>query len=111
MPSLHTYIAGVKFREGGLAHLAKLSPEATFTLVLDPENTYDANAVKVMSGEFHLGYVPQVVSRNVAKIVREGRVISCVRYDAKAGIEISFRESEEAAGGGGTPLSSGGGSK
>lgn len=68
---IRTHIAGNKFRnvEDQLA-LARLEAGAPLTLVPEPTNPYDPNAVKVhtAAGNF-IGYVPREFSSDVASMV------------------------------------------
>ena len=66
MTSLRFRIAGVSFegRQEMLKELASfLEPEGfeniSVQLVAEPDNVYDANAIKVVFGNMHLGYVPK----------------------------------------------------
>lgn len=64
------YIAGVQFRPTSSQKLLKeLEVGDELTLELEPTNQYDANAVKIISGEEHLGYVPKKFSAEVSAMI------------------------------------------
>lgn len=55
MQILYTHIAGIPHRKP-----ASLPPVGTLlTLVHEPTNAYDPNAIKVMWDAIHLGYIPK----------------------------------------------------
>lgn len=58
-------IAGVKFR--GIEEQVRarnLAEGEIVQLVAEPDNKYDPNAIKVMSGELLLGYVPKRINQH-----------------------------------------------
>jgi len=89
MPFHQTYIAGVKFRPGADEVLSKLDPGAELSLQPEPTNPYDPNAVKVMSGTRHIGYVPKDLSADVAAKISAGHVTGC-RLKLGKVIDIEF---------------------
>lgn len=89
----NTYIAGVKFRDGAADYLAELDRDATFTLEPEPTNKYDPNAVKVMHGEKHLGYVPKDLAPLVCRRIAAGLIDRVTRRgETNSGIDIHYRE-------------------
>lgn len=48
-------------------------------LVPEPSNQYDRNAVKVVIGQWHIGYVPREISAEVAAILGGGQGVAPVR--------------------------------
>lgn len=59
MPKMLTYIAGVSYKEGAFARLQSLKSGHRLSLVREPQNQYDKNAVAVFDTDgLHLGYVP-----------------------------------------------------
>ena len=42
------------------------------SLEREPENKHDKNAIKVMVGNIHLGYVPKKLARKMAKLLDNG---------------------------------------
>ncbi|KKL96907.1 hypothetical protein LCGC14_1839800 [marine sediment metagenome] len=90
-----TYIAGVKFRPGAAEILAGLDEAAAFDLVPEPQNIHDTNAVKIMHGDHHVGYVPRDLSAEVSRALSDNRVDKCCRRAGSksgTGIEIHFTE-------------------
>ena len=64
------FIAGVQFRPLEAKESFK-GQEVGDELLLErePDNKYDPNAVKILSGEFHVGYVPKKFSSEVAALM------------------------------------------
>lgn len=54
---MKTTIAGIPHRKPDLTLLALGD---LVSLVPEPENKFDPNAIKVMHGETHLGYIPKI---------------------------------------------------
>lgn len=52
-----THIAGIPHRN---PDLSKLSVGQELSLVPEPENKFDPNAIKVMADSSHLGYIPKM---------------------------------------------------
>lgn len=50
-----THITGIPHRK---PDLSKLSVGQKLTLVAEPHNAFDPNAIKIMSDAVHLGYIP-----------------------------------------------------
>lgn len=77
MPSVQTKVVGVTFRDGypGTFHKwAQLSRDRypKCTLKRDPDNAVDPNAVKVMVGRRHVGFVPAELTVRVAAVMDDG---------------------------------------
>lgn len=75
MQILYTHIVGIPHRKP-----AKLPPVGTIvTLVHEPTNAYDPNAIKVMWDGIHLGYIPKNETATVKSFGwTEMRVAECV---------------------------------
>lgn len=71
-----TFIAGVKFRPGANVHLDSLEEGTDLTLVPEPTNKYDRHAIKVMSGDMFVGYVPKDLAEDVGKTIAAGKLVS-----------------------------------
>jgi hypothetical protein len=64
------YIAGVQFRPQSSQNLIKELEEGDeLTLKLEPTNQYDPNAVMIVSGDEHLGYVPKKFSAEISAMI------------------------------------------
>jgi hypothetical protein len=65
-------------RQTALEHLMKYQPdEIKFTLIAEPENPYDKNAVAVMtsvkgSKDYKIGYIPSITAPVVSAILNKG---------------------------------------
>lgn len=57
-----------------LAHVASLQPGASLTLVPEPGNARDPNAVAVHSATLHIGYVPRFLARDVVTLLKRLKV-------------------------------------
>ncbi len=68
---LHCYIAGLQYYEV-LEVWKKLEIGQELSLVPEPENRYDHNAVMVAFEGKKLGYLPRSENRHVAKILNAG---------------------------------------
>ncbi|MDR7113745.1 hypothetical protein J2X03_003645 [Microbacterium trichothecenolyticum] len=62
----------LRLPEGGVT-------QQTAHLVPEPSNQYDKDAVKVVIGRWHIGYVPKEISAEVANAVRAGQGTAPVR--------------------------------
>lgn len=61
MKLLRTHIAGIPHRKpASLPNVGDI-----VTLVPEPQNPYDANAIKVLHGDVHLGYIPKTETATV----------------------------------------------
>lgn len=54
------------------------------TLVPEPENPYDPNAIKVMVGDILIGYIPKGKTAEVKNLMDEGRLLN-VSYEITGG--------------------------
>lgn len=61
------YIAGFKFHEGMLK-IEDIDEDDTVTLVPDPDNPYDENAIEVQHEGDMIGFVPKAVNQNLTHI-------------------------------------------
>lgn len=65
--------AGVKFYQTELAQLYRKDWEdIDIELVLEPENKYDPNAIKIIADGLHVGYVPALIAQVMAKQLADG---------------------------------------
>lgn len=62
---IRIFVAGVPHRK---PDLSKLTIGSKVSLVTEPENKFDANAIKVCYGAIHLGYVPKMETQNVKNL-------------------------------------------
>jgi hypothetical protein len=52
-------VAGITFRIKDMPALAHMYPRGPVVITPEPDNKYDAKALKVLWGEVHIGYVPK----------------------------------------------------
>jgi hypothetical protein len=93
---------GVNFRPAETKEIVRaLEIDDELRLERDPENSYDANAIKVLNddGEF-LGFVEKDVAAEIADRLDNGDECTCVVVgflsDIKPQLEITFAEDESA---------------
>ena len=73
-----TAVSGTSFRQKALEHLTRYTADqVTFTLVREPENIHDHNAVAVMasvngSAAYKIGYIPSTTAPVVSAILNNG---------------------------------------
>jgi hypothetical protein len=74
------FIAGVQFRPKGdiAAATNKLKAGDHLTLVPEPTNKFDPNAIQITTGELFLGYVPKKFSSEVSGLLGIGAEINCI---------------------------------
>lgn len=95
------YIAGVKFHDLP-RHIRDLEKGTELTLVPEPTNPYDPNAVKIFWGEIFCGYVPAKFSAEISGLIEIGVELSCVVTQVNVSakpwemcqVEISTEEEE-----------------
>lgn len=63
------YLAGVQFRPNAVAVLNELNEGDILDLEPEPTNKYDPNAIKILSGVEHVGYVPKTLSAEIATMI------------------------------------------
>lgn len=94
MPAHKTHIAGVKFRNGAADLLKSLEHRTNLTLVPDPGNKFDPNAIKVMHGAEHVGFVTRDLAPEVGQLLAAGRVTHA-QLLGNQGLEIGFTDETE----------------
>ena len=76
MDSKEFYIAGVKFHQMGTV-IKELDEGMELDLLPEPDNKFDANAVKIMYEDVMCGYVPKTISADVAAALELGKELIC----------------------------------
>lgn len=89
MPKHTAHIAGTKHR-GTDNYVKALAAETPLVLEPEPTNKYDPHAVKVIHDGRHIGYVPRDLSKDVAKICNEARLVSA-KIDETRRLIIEYR--------------------
>lgn len=81
-------VAGTSFRQNDVMKVQK-GDEAM--LIPDPRNPYDENAIKVMVGKRHVGYVPKDQAPTLGEAIKEGcKIIATVHGREKPVRSESF---------------------
>lgn len=90
-------LVGMKHR-GSEAFVAELPPDEPLTLVREPDNRFDSNAVQVWARGRHVGYVSKDQNANLAKFIDSyGGVVAIMGMDAGGGnVEASRGKSIDA---------------
>ena len=70
--------------------IGRLAPGVRLTLVREPRNPFDADAVAVHLGTLRLGYVPRMASAGVAALLDGGRAVT-----ATVGRRLDVEDAEE----------------
>lgn len=92
MPHHQTRIAMVKPTEAQRERYRKLIGEHRLTLVPEPTNPYDPNAVQIHHDGVMIGYVPRDLAAEVGRLHAAGRVTHVKPRDEGSGIEIHYEE-------------------
>ena len=94
MPTIDTYIAGVKFYPGVGVMLRQLARGTELILLTDPDNKFDATAVKIFYKETHIGHIPAFLSKKVTDIINNDQ-FEKIGKDEGVLITIYYKEDEE----------------
>ena len=94
MPTIDTYIAGVKFYPGVGVMLRQLARGTELILETDPDNKFDPTAVKIFHKETHIGHIPAFLSKKVTNIINNGQ-LEKIKKDEGVLITIYYKEDEE----------------
>lgn len=95
MPSFTTTLAGANFRPSEARDMCKsLDIGEQLTLIPDPENPYDSNAVQVHAYGVFIGFIPKGDNNAVFAALERGEEVSCEVVGAMSGLkpvlEITF---------------------
>ncbi|NFN85877.1 DNA-binding protein [Clostridium sporogenes] len=82
------YLAGPRHYIGcegiDCAKAENLEVEGTLQLVLEPENKFDSNAIKVLNvNSVHIGYVPRFYSESIINLLNKGYTYECNIYEVQ----------------------------
>lgn len=90
--TISTKVVGVTF-DNRQELIARLTIDTKIKLVRDPENPYDSNAIKVVTGTTceQIGFIKRELAAELALLMDKG-------YDAKASISALTGEGQEALG-------------
>ena len=100
MKTLQFEVAGIKFHKADYRAAHPVRGDR-LTLVLEPGNLYDPEAVKIMKGERHLGYVPRAHNkdRELQAALRERpRAVECsvdASWDNGCWVTVNIKEPNE----------------
>ena len=65
-----TNVAGVSYRQEAVSSCFE---EQSITLVRDPSNPHDKNAIMVFAGNEHIGFIPRDMNKGFAEYMDSGR--------------------------------------
>lgn len=72
-------VVGMHFRGGGAKDVAAAMTEATpIVLEPEPENQFDAYAIKVLVGDMHIGYIERGQAAWITPLLEEGAAATAV---------------------------------
>ena len=82
------YLAGPRHHIGcegtECAKAENLEVEDKLQLVLEPENKFDSNAIKVLNADtVHIGYVPRFYSESITNLINKGYSYNCNIYEVQ----------------------------
>ena len=78
-------VAGITFALDRMPTLKQSRPSGAVYFVAEPDNEYDANAVKIQLADgTDIGYVPKGAYQDIAKEVNEGVIVEYKYYDKVA---------------------------
>lgn len=90
MKAINSAIVGQKFHAGAHDKLLATLPGSEVTLVREPENRFDKNAIRCEIDGVMCGYVPKEQAKRLAKDMDAGRSVSAALYEYnKLTIEIA----------------------
>ena len=80
------YLAGPRHYIGcdgmDCAKSVDLNTEESLQLILEPENRYDQNAIKIVtSNNVHIGYIPRYYSESIIELINKGYKYTCDVYE------------------------------
>ena len=94
MPTIDTYIAGVKFYPGVGVMLRQLARGTELQLEPQDDNRFDPTAVKVLHNGTHVGYIPAFLSNKVLNLINNNQ-FEKIEKDEGVLITIYYEEMEE----------------
>ncbi|SRR5258707_9631088 len=76
MKTVDTVIVGIRFRgPEAIRRCCRVMPDEAVTLIAEPGNRYDTNAVQVRIGGLFCGYVPKETNPDIAAALRDKKPI------------------------------------
>lgn len=91
---IETFIAGAKFKDGAQDIIDALSESSELEIRPEPDNQYDPNAVKILTEDVHIGYIPRHLASKVLDLINNNAV-DLVLYLGKNKIEIHYNMGSE----------------
>lgn len=86
---IETFIAGAKFRSGAQEIIDDLAESSELEIRPEPDNQYDPNAIKILTDDVHIGYIPGHLAGKVVDLINDNSV-DLVLYLGKNKIEIHY---------------------
>ena len=80
------FIAGFRYHHGP-SLLGEIRVGSKLSVVAEPTNLHDRNAVRVELGGRHIGYLPRDQNRTVADLLARGAPIACSVTEVSASAE------------------------
>ena len=92
--TFHTAIVGVRFYDGAADLLNDISTDYTITLVREPHNKYDANAIAVHLDGGKVGHIPAPQAKILAPMLDAGRKVLAIRRRGVIGLVLTLEKEE-----------------
>jgi hypothetical protein len=87
---INSSIVGIKFHDGAHDKLLATLPGSPVTLVREPSNKYDPNAVRVEIDGVMCGYVPKAQAARLAEDMDNGREVTAALFEySKLTVEVA----------------------
>lgn len=72
-------IVGTSFIPGSWALVERLRPNQPVSLLRQPTNKHDANAIGIFIGNQHVGYIPRGFAAELAPLMDAGQSVKCAK--------------------------------
>jgi hypothetical protein len=90
MSKIFTKVVGSTFTKNGQQIISGLKTNESLTLVREPSNQYDKNAIKILARNEPIGYVNAEAARSLAERMDNGEQFNCVVEQVTGGGERSW---------------------
>ncbi len=98
MPTINSAIVGMKFHAGSHDKLLETEDGSPVTLVRDPQNEYDPNAIRCEIDGQICGFVPASQAKRLAEDIDAGKAVTASLRDySKLIIEVEDEPDSAAA--------------
>ncbi len=78
---IKTIVKGISFLDDRRKIMSHVRIHEKLSLVREPTNVYDSNAIKVIWRDQAIGYIPKEIAENIAPLMDRGEIFNIVVYD------------------------------